>query len=59
MDRKKRSFSIKEAFENRLFINSFMVITAAIVQIVYSNRVIYINTEDYVQSGFAYAFKYI
>lgn len=59
MDRKKRSFSIKEAFENRLFINSFMVITAAIVQIVYSNRVIYINTEDYVQSGVAYALKYI
>ncbi len=59
MDRKKRSFSIKEAFKNRLFINAFMVITSALVHIIYSNHVIYVNTQDYVQSGVAYAFKYI
>ena len=59
MDRKKRTFSIKEAFQNRFFINGFMIVVAAILQIAYSSHVIYVNTENYVQSGAVYAFKYI
>ncbi len=59
MDRKKWHFSLKEAFSNRRFINGFMIVLAAYLQINYNNHLMYVNPDNYLQAGISYAFKYM
>ena len=59
MDKRKASFSLKEAFSNKFFIQIFMIVIATVMNISYNNHILYVNPENFVQAGIAYAFKYL
>lgn len=59
MKRKKKRLSLKNIFSNKVFLQAFMVVIATIIHITYNNHILYVNADNYLQSGIAYTFKYI
>ncbi len=59
MKRRKKKISLKESFSNKFLIQTFMVVAATIFHIIYNKHILYVNADNYIQSGIAYTFKYI
>ncbi len=59
MNTNRRSGIIHDAFNSPIFVNAFMLVAATLIMILYENHIRFINPENFLTSGAAYALKYI
>lgn len=59
MNRNRQHSIIREAFTSPVFVNIFMLVTSTLFSLVYDNHVRFLNPDNFLASGVAYALKYI
>ena len=59
MNRDRKSGILHYAFSSPFFVNAFMLVSASLIMMVYDNHIRFINPDNFLASGLAYALKYI